>query len=99
MASSTNASRSLNDARDIAQAAKAAFQTSQLVSSAERVKALHEIRKELEASKVAILAANTKDLEVRRDIHRDIADLRSQGRACEQFWKALYVQHSSQQHS
>ena len=67
MASSTNASRGLDDARDIAQAAKAAFQTSQLVSSAERVKALHEIRKELEASKVEILAANTKDLELRRE--------------------------------
>ena len=51
--------------KTIAQAAKAAFEASQLVPPSERVDALHEIRKELEAAKVEILEANRKDLEVR----------------------------------
>ena len=55
----------MGDAVSIAKAAKAAFQTSQLVPSSERVQALHEIRKELEVAKDTILAANKLDLEVR----------------------------------
>lgn len=50
-------------AEEIAKAAKDAFEASQLISSSERVKALHEIRRELEAVKTAILGANKKDLE------------------------------------
>lgn len=53
-------------AATIAKAAKAAFEASQLVPSTERVNALHEIRKELEAAKAQILEANRRDLEVRR---------------------------------
>ena len=51
-------------ATEIAKAAKAAFEASQLIDSTERVKALREIRKELEADKNAILAANRADMEV-----------------------------------
>ena len=51
-------------AASIAKAAKSAFEASQLIPSSERVKALEEIRKELEAAKDAILAANRLDLEV-----------------------------------
>ncbi|KAH9849927.1 gamma-glutamyl phosphate reductase [Lenzites betulinus] len=47
----------------IAKAAKAAFEASQLIPSSERVRALQEIRTELEAAKDAILAANRADLE------------------------------------
>lgn len=54
-----------SDAEHIAKAAKAAFEASQLVPSSERVKALYEIRKELEASKEEILEANRRDLKVR----------------------------------
>ncbi|KAI0349538.1 gamma-glutamyl phosphate reductase [Trametes cingulata] len=50
-------------AESIAKAAKAAFEASQLIPSSERVKALQEIRRELEAAKDAILAANRADLE------------------------------------
>ncbi|KAJ3549205.1 hypothetical protein NM688_g5204 [Phlebia brevispora] len=50
-------------AEHIAQAAKAAFEASQLIPSSERVKALYEIRKELESSKAEILEANKKDLQ------------------------------------
>ncbi|CCM00752.1 uncharacterized protein FIBRA_02792 [Fibroporia radiculosa] len=50
-------------AEDIAKSAKTAFQASQLISSAERAKALHEIRRELEATKDDIMVANKKDLE------------------------------------
>lgn len=53
------------DAETIAKAAKQAFEASQLISAEERVRALHEIRKELESSKAAILEANKVDLEVR----------------------------------
>ena len=51
-------------AQSIAEAAKRAFEASQLIPSSERIKALQEIRKELEAAKDAILAANKIDLEV-----------------------------------
>ncbi|KAJ3745431.1 gamma-glutamyl phosphate reductase [Lentinula detonsa] len=50
------------NAHDIASAAKTAFQEAQLISSYERVVALHEIRKSLEASKTEILLANEEDL-------------------------------------
>ncbi|KAI8985715.1 gamma-glutamyl phosphate reductase [Trametes punicea] len=50
-------------ARSIARAAKTAFEASQLVPPSERIKALQEIRKELEAARDAILAANRADLE------------------------------------
>jgi glutamate-5-semialdehyde dehydrogenase len=52
-------------AEAIAQTAKAAFEASQLVSAAERTRALLEIRKELEANKDAILKANGEDMAVR----------------------------------
>lgn len=52
-------------AESIAQTAKAAFEASQLVSAAERTRALHEIRRELEANKDAILKANSEDMAVR----------------------------------
>ena len=51
-------------AQSIAEAAKRAFEAPQLIPSSERIKALREIRKELEAAKDAILAANKIDLEV-----------------------------------
>ncbi|KAL6306156.1 gamma-glutamyl phosphate reductase [Sparassis latifolia] len=50
-------------AEDIAKVAKAAFETSQLIPSSERVKVLYELRQELEAAKDKILAANKTDLE------------------------------------
>jgi len=52
-------------AESIAKTAKAAFEASQLVSVPERTRALHEIRKELEANKDAILKANSEDMAVR----------------------------------
>jgi glutamate-5-semialdehyde dehydrogenase len=52
-------------AEAIAQTAKAAFDASQLVTSAERTRALLEIQKELEANKDAILRANGEDMAVR----------------------------------
>lgn len=55
---------SSNPAESIAKAAKAAFETSQLIPASERVLALHEIRKELETAKNEILTANKRDLEV-----------------------------------
>ena len=54
----------MSDATSIAKAAKSAFEASQLIPSSERVQALREIRKELDAAKDAILAANKLDLEV-----------------------------------
>lgn len=48
----------------IAKATKAAFEASQLIPSSERIKALREIRTELEAAKDDILAANRADLQV-----------------------------------
>jgi len=53
-----------SSAQDVAQAAKVAFEQSQLILASERIAALHEIRKELEARKAEILAANKDDLEV-----------------------------------
>jgi glutamate-5-semialdehyde dehydrogenase len=52
-------------AEAIAQTAKAAFEASQLVSAAERTRALLEIRKGLEANRDAILRANGEDMAVR----------------------------------
>jgi glutamate-5-semialdehyde dehydrogenase len=65
---STDGASGSNAATTIAQAAKAAFEASQLVPSSERVKALQEIRKELEVAKAEILDANRRDLQVRRPI-------------------------------
>lgn len=48
----------------IAKASKKAFEASQLIPSSERVKALQEIRQELENAKEDILVANRKDCEV-----------------------------------
>lgn len=53
-----------SNAEDIAKLAKAAFQSSQLIPSTERVIALHAIRAELHARKDAILNANKEDLQV-----------------------------------
>ncbi|KAI0684035.1 gamma-glutamyl phosphate reductase [Cytidiella melzeri] len=53
-----------DSAASIAKAAKAAFEASQLITSEERVQALLEIRKELEAAKPQILDANKKDLQL-----------------------------------
>lgn len=55
----------MSSAQEIARSAKAAFEASQLVSAEDRVNALHVIRKELEAHKDEILAANAQDLAVR----------------------------------
>jgi glutamate-5-semialdehyde dehydrogenase len=55
---------STSTAQDIARAAKAAFEQSQLIPTSERIVALHEIRNELEAIKDRILSANKDDLEV-----------------------------------
>jgi gamma-glutamyl phosphate reductase len=52
-------------AETIAKTAKAAFGASQLVSAAERTRALLEIRKELEANRDSILRANGEDMAVR----------------------------------
>ena len=49
---------------DIAKAAKAAFEASQLVNASERIQALHLIRSELESLKAEIHAANELDLDV-----------------------------------
>ncbi|KAI9433530.1 gamma-glutamyl phosphate reductase [Lactarius indigo] len=46
----------------VAKTARAAFEASQLIDSAERTRALHEIRKELEANKDSILLANGEDM-------------------------------------
>ncbi|KAN0130230.1 Aldehyde/histidinol dehydrogenase [Lactarius tabidus] len=46
----------------VAKTARAAFEASQLIDSAERTRALHEIRKELEANKDVILQANGEDM-------------------------------------
>ena len=51
-------------AETIAQTAKAAFEASQLISGTERTRALHEIRKELEANKDSILRVNGEDMMV-----------------------------------
>ena len=51
-------------ALEIARAAKAAFEASQLIASSERIIALNVIKDELTANKGEILAANRQDLEV-----------------------------------
>lgn len=56
----------MSGAEDIAKAAKAAFEASQLIPSGERVVALNAIKRELEAKKDEILAANREDLQVRQ---------------------------------
>ncbi|KAF8586363.1 gamma-glutamyl phosphate reductase [Ramaria rubella] len=48
---------------EVARAAKLAFEASQLLSAADRVKALHSIREELEALQSEIFEANRRDLE------------------------------------
>ena len=53
-------------AKDIARAAKAAFEASQLIESHERTVALQVLVEELEKLKSNILAANREDLEVRK---------------------------------
>jgi glutamate-5-semialdehyde dehydrogenase len=59
-------------AQDIARAAKAAFEQSQLIPTSERIAALHEIRRRLEASKDKILGANKDDLEVNTSADTEI---------------------------
>lgn len=49
---------------EIAKAAKAAFEASQLIPSSERIAALESIRKQLDLQKTEILAANAEDLKV-----------------------------------
>ncbi|KAF9006014.1 gamma-glutamyl phosphate reductase [Cyathus striatus] len=51
-----------NTSQEIAEAAKAAFEASQLIPSSERITALHAIRDELAAHKDEILSANEEDL-------------------------------------
>jgi glutamate-5-semialdehyde dehydrogenase len=59
----------MSSALSIAQAARAAFDASQLIPAAERDDALVKIRQALEASHADILAANQKDLDVRPSFH------------------------------
>lgn len=54
----------MSSALSIAQAARAAFDASQLIPAEERDDALLKIRQTLEANRPAILAANQKDLDV-----------------------------------
>ena len=54
----------MSSAKDIATAAKAAFEASQLIPPDQRVIALHVIKRELEAKKEDILSANKEDLQV-----------------------------------
>jgi len=56
----------MSSSEEIAKAAKAAFEQSQLIPAAERIVALEAIRKELAAHKDEILAANLEDVKVRR---------------------------------
>lgn len=51
-------------AEEIARAAKTAFESSQLIPVVERINALNQIKKELDANKAEILAANREDLQV-----------------------------------
>jgi glutamate-5-semialdehyde dehydrogenase len=55
----------MSSAEEIARAAKAAFEASQLVPAEERIKALEAIKAELERNKEEILAANGEDVKVR----------------------------------
>ncbi|KAJ8518316.1 hypothetical protein ONZ45_g4604 [Pleurotus djamor] len=50
-------------AEEVARAAKAAFEASQLVPPSERISALHEIKNQLDTMKDAVLAANKQDLQ------------------------------------
>ncbi|KXN90708.1 putative gamma-glutamyl phosphate reductase [Leucoagaricus sp. SymC.cos] len=52
----------MSNAEDIAKAAKAAFDESQLILAEKRVLALRQIKRELEAQKYDIMFANTEDL-------------------------------------
>ncbi|KAF4570076.1 hypothetical protein EYR40_009062 [Pleurotus pulmonarius] len=52
---------------DIARAAKAAFEKSQLIPSSERIDALSEIKRQLESMKDAVLVANAEDLRAARE--------------------------------
>lgn len=73
---SSNDASGSNAASVIAKTAKAAFAVSQLVPSSERIKALYEIRKELENAKSDILEANRKDMQVRTVVQhqQNVAD-------------------------
>lgn len=51
-------------AEEIAKAAKAAFEESQLLPTAVRTDALAKIKQQLEANKAEILAANEQDIKV-----------------------------------
>lgn len=51
-------------AEEIAKAAKAAFEESQLLPTAVKTDALAKIKQQLEADKAEILAANKRDMEV-----------------------------------
>ena len=73
-------------AEGIAQTAEAAFEASQLVSPAERTRALLEIRKELEANRDAILRANSEDVAVRS--HLFLLKLRARDRAADRCSRA-----------
>lgn len=53
-----------SSSEEIAKAAKVAFEASQLIPSAERIRALHAIKAELDKRKDEILAANREDLQV-----------------------------------
>lgn len=55
----------MSSALSIAQAARAAFDASQLIPADERDDALVKIRQALEANHAEILTANQKDLDVR----------------------------------
>jgi gamma-glutamyl phosphate reductase len=66
MASSSTAP----SAEVIAQSARSAFETSQLLDASERDDALFKIRDLLLARRDDILAANQKDLDVRYDAQR-----------------------------
>jgi glutamate-5-semialdehyde dehydrogenase len=56
---------STNSAETIAETAKAAFISAQLIPSSERIQALRVIKAALESAKAEILAANKIDLDVR----------------------------------
>jgi glutamate-5-semialdehyde dehydrogenase len=60
-----------NDAFNIAQAAKAAFEASQLVPTEERITALHAIKTQLQNDKESILAANAEDVLVSSNVPQE----------------------------
>ena len=59
------ASTSTEHSKEVAKAAKAAFEKSQLIPSSERISALQAIHGQLKAQKAEILLANEEDLKVR----------------------------------